>query len=107
MRDKDKKYLMDTYLADLAPNLVRVPPVGPICRHATGPRPLKASRGFLDDTDDADDEEKGNVYKICIVYLYFLFSFFHKYSYMFHLRMVAQRVVGDDDVSISNEESST
>jgi len=54
------KYLMDTYLADWAPNPVRVPLVGPTSRHATAPRLLKASRGFLDDTDNEFDEEKCN-----------------------------------------------
>ena len=56
---------MDTYhLADWAPNSVRVPPNGPTSRHATAPRPLKATRDFLDDTDDEEDKEEGNIYKI-------------------------------------------
>jgi hypothetical protein len=60
MRDKAKKYLMDTYIVDWAPKPERVPPLGPTSRASTAPRPPKLNRGFLDDTDDEDDVEEGN-----------------------------------------------
>jgi len=75
MRDKAKKYLMDIYLADWAPNPERVPPVGPTSWHVTAPCPLKASRGFLANTDDENDEEEGNAYIIYIICFYSNFVF--------------------------------
>ena len=44
---------------------------------------------------------------VVFAYLSLFLVIFHKYSYIFHLRIVPQRMVGDDDVSVSNEESST
>ena len=58
MRDKAKKYLLDTYLADWAPK--------PVESQATirpttlqPPRAQKVVRkGFLEDTDDEDKEDE-------------------------------------------------
>ena len=62
MRDKAKKYLLEAYIADWAPKPEQVPQLGPTIRVATAPRPPKQNKGFLDDTDDEDDVDEGNVY---------------------------------------------
>ena len=61
MRDKAKRYLVETYLSDWAPKPVQAPPTASTTRMPTAPRPEKASRGFLDDTDDEDDEDEGKL----------------------------------------------
>ena len=103
MRDKARKYLIDTYIADWAPK-PEPKPAGPNSRPAIAPKQsLKLNRGFLDDTDDEDDVEEGNVSLICSPYIISLFL-----GDIFNSKTTHYCVVGDDDgVSIDNEESST
>jgi hypothetical protein len=57
MRDKARKYLHDTYLADWAPKSVSSVESTSL-RPTVVSRPPKVSRGFLDDTDDEEDEDE-------------------------------------------------
>jgi hypothetical protein len=61
MRDKAKKYLVDTYLADWGPKPTQLlqTTARPSTTPAPAPLPQKVvSKGFLDDTDDEDEDDE-------------------------------------------------
>jgi hypothetical protein len=115
MRDKAKKYLIDTYIANWAPK-PEPKPVAPASRPANAPKPAqKLSRCFLDDTDDEDDVEEGNAYILTLFLT--LFNIVNMLTYIIlnlflacNLKSIMYCVVGDDDDDddfIDNEDSSS